>query len=46
MYKNDLSEGLSSNVTLFADNTSLFSVIDERNTSALEVNNDFAKING
>ena len=46
MYNNDLSEELSSNVTLFADNTSLFSVINDRNTSALEENNDFAKING
>ena len=30
---------------LFADNTSLFSVIDDSNTSALELNSDLAKIN-
>ena len=42
---NDLSEGLSSDAKLFADNTSLFSVIHDSNTSALELNSDWAKIN-
>ena len=42
---NDSSEGLSSNAKLFADDTSLFSVIHDSNTSALELNSDLAKIN-
>ena len=41
---NDLSEGLSSNTKLFADHISLFSVILDSNTSALEMNNNLAKI--
>ena len=45
IYINDLSEGLSSNTKLFADDTSLFSVIHNSNTSALELNSDLAKIN-
>ena len=45
IYINDLSEGLSSNAKLFDDDTSLFSVIHDSNTSALELNNDLAKIN-
>ena len=40
---NDLS-GLSSNAELFADNTSLFSVIHDSNTSALELNSNLAKM--
>ena len=45
IYINDLSEGLSSNAKLFADGTSLFSVTHDSKTSALELNNDLAKIN-
>ena len=45
IYIRDLSEGLSSNAKLFADNTSLFFVIHNSNTSALELNSDLAKIN-
>ena len=45
IYINDLLEGLSSNTKLFADNTFLFSVIHDSNTSALELNSDLAKIN-
>ena len=45
VYINDLSEELFSNAKLFADDTSLFSVIYDSNTSALEVNSDLAKIN-
>ena len=44
IYINDLSEGLSSNAKLFADDTSLFSVIQDSNTSAVELNSDLAKI--
>ena len=36
---------MSSNAKLFADDTSLFSVIHDSNTSALGSNNDLAKIN-
>ena len=45
IYANNLSEGLSSNAKLLADNKSLFSVIHDSNTSALELNSDLAKIN-
>ena len=37
---NDLSDDLSSNPKLFADDTSLFSVVHDRNTSANELNDD------
>ena len=36
---------MSSNAKLFAHDTSLLSVIHDSNTSALELNNDLAKIN-
>ena len=45
IYISNLSEGLSSNAELFADDTSLFSVTHDSNISALEVNSDLAKIN-
>ena len=45
IYINDLTEGLSSNAKLFAGVTSLFSVIHDSNTSALELNNILIKIN-
>ena len=41
---NDLSSGLSSNPRLFADDTSLFSVVHDRNTLASELTNDSLKI--
>ena len=41
---NDLSDDLSSNPKLFADDTSLFSVVYDKNTSANELNNDLRKI--
>ena len=44
VYINDLSTGLSSNPKLFADDTSLFSVVHDRTTSANELNNDLLKI--
>ena len=43
IYINDLSEGLSSIAKLFADHTSLFSVIHDSNTSTLELNSDLTK---
>ena len=44
MYINDLSDDLSSNPKLFADDTFLFSVAHDKNTSAKELNNDLRKI--
>ena len=40
IYINDLTEGLSSNATLCADDTSLFSVIHDIQTSANNLNKD------
>ena len=40
----DLAVGLSSNLKLFADYTSLFSVVHNANTTAKELNNDLLKI--
>ena len=37
IYINDLSDGLSSNARLFADDTSLFSVVHDINTSAIDL---------
>ena len=45
IYINDVSDNLSSNVKLFADNTSLFSVLHDVNVSAWELNDDLSKIN-
>ena len=44
IYINDLVDGLSSNAKLFADNTSLFSVVHNASTTAKELNNDLVKI--
>ena len=45
IYINDLADDLSSNVKLFADDTSLFSVVHDVNASARELNDDLKKIN-
>ena len=45
IYINDLSEGLTTNVRLFADIVSLFSVVDNINFSATNLNNNLSKIN-
>ena len=42
---NDLSDNFASNAKLFADDTSLFSVVHDVNTSAEELNDDLKKIN-
>ena len=44
IYVNDLSEGLSANAKLFWDDTSLFFVIYDIQTSANELNNDLEMI--
>ena len=44
IYINDLSGGLTSNAKLFADDTSLFSVIHNINSIANDLNSDLTKI--
>ena len=44
IYINDLAENLSSNPKLFADGTSLFSVVRDLKISANEINDDLKKI--
>ena len=44
IYINDLSDDLSTTAKLFADDTSLFSVKQNPNTSASHLNNDLSKI--
>ena len=44
IYINDLPEGLNSEIKLFADDTSLFSIINCVNTSASTLNNNLLKI--
>ena len=45
IYINDLSDDLSTTAKLFADDTSLFSIVQNVNTSASHLNNDLSKIN-
>ena len=44
IYINGLSDDLSTTATLFADDTSLFSILQNVNTSARHLNNDLSKI--
>ena len=44
IYINDLTDGLSSNTKLFADDTSLFSVIHDSVIATSELNSDLARI--
>ena len=44
IYINDLAENLSSNPKPFTDDTSLFSVVPDLNTCALEINDNLKKI--
>ena len=44
IYINDLPEGLNSEVKLFADDTSLFSIVNCVNTSASTLNSDLIKL--
>ena len=44
MYINDLSENLKCNVKLFADHTSLFTVIQNPNTASSDMNHDMEVI--
>ena len=45
IYINDLTEGLTTNAQLFADDTSLFSVVHDAQTSANDLNKDLEIIN-
>ena len=45
IYINDLWDNLTSNAKHFADDTSLFSVVHDVNTSAKELNDDLEKVN-
>ena len=45
IYINDLTEGLTTNVKLLADHTSLFSVVHDTQTSANDLNKDLEIIN-
>ena len=44
IYINDLADDLSSNVKLFTNDTSFFSVVHDVNASATELNDDLKKI--
>ena len=44
IYINDLPDGLSSNVKLFAYDTSLFSVVKNKEESASDITNDLDMI--
>ena len=44
IYVNDQPQGLNSEVKVFADDTSLFSIVNCVNTSALSLNSDLLKI--
>ena len=45
IYKNDLPDNLTSNSKRFADDTSLFSVINDKNLSANKLNQDLNRTN-
>ena len=45
IYINDLIDGLTTSARFFADDVSLFSVVDNINLSATNLNNDLSKIN-
>ena len=44
IYINDLTDGISSIVKLFADDTLLFSVVQNKNNSASQLSNDLDEI--
>ena len=44
LFYNDLPNGLISNAKLFADDTSLFTIVKDKNESANDLNNDLSLI--
>ena len=44
IYINDFSDDLTTNVKLFSDDTLLFSIVHNMNTSTINLNNDLKKI--
>ena len=44
IYVNDIPDNLQSNVKLFADDVSLFSIVNDPIKSSLQLNNDLVKI--
>ena len=44
IYINDLTDGISSIAKLFANDTSLFSVVQNRNNSGSHLDNDLDKV--
>ena len=44
IYINDLEKGIKSHIKFFADDTSLFSIVKDPNTSAFELNHDLELI--
>ena len=44
IYINDLPQGLHADIKLFADDTSLFSVVDDIDESSSKLNNDLIRI--
>ena len=44
IYINDLPDGLKSICKIFVDDTSLYSKIDDKDTSNIDINNDLVKI--
>ena len=44
IYINDLSDDLTTNVKLFSDDTLLFSIVHNMNTSTINLNSDLKKI--
>ena len=44
VYINDLPDGLKSNAKLFADDTSLFTIVKDKNESAIILNDDLQLI--
>jgi hypothetical protein len=45
IYINDITRDLQSSNFLYADDTSLFDVVDDPSTTAVKLNNDLARIN-
>jgi len=44
VYINDIVDGINSNIRLFADDTSIYVIVDDPATAAYDINNDLDKI--